>query len=385
MLDERNINYIFTAHDIHPLTCDKRDDLFTSHVRAIDNSLMTIVPGEHAIDHYSTSSHKMKFLSHGVNTSFYKDINNNFIDSDNVKLLCIGKNESNVINNDRKGYLKAIEAARRNNISITVAGPNSEWLEKVGLEESSYEKLKIIDKNFNKEEMKQLMDEHDILMHLSMIETGEPCLVILESISMGLPAIATTKDCLSIEGIEFVGRNDEGGIDKAINNISNNYEYYKKNARNSAVEKDWSKIAVELSELYEQANGMAWHLTNAYLGTSRNRTDNNRFLICFDSKSLGDNIAWMPYAEEFRKKHDCKVVLSTFWNDLFEKEYPDIEFIGRGEIVHNIQGQYNIGWYMPWDANKNPNDFRTIPLQQTASDILGLEYKEIRPKITIPQ
>ena len=113
-------------------------------------------------------------------------------------------------------------------------------------------------------------------------------------------------------------------------------------------------------------------------------TNKEKFLICFDSKSLGDNIAWMPYAEEFRKKHDCKVVLSTFWNDLFEKEYPDIEFIGRGEVVHNINGQHNIGWYQPWNPKLNPNDFRTIPLQQTATDILGLDYREIKPKITIP-
>jgi autotransporter strand-loop-strand O-heptosyltransferase len=92
----------------------------------------------------------------------------------------------------------------------------------------------------------------------------------------------------------------------------------------------------------------------------------------------------MPYAEEFRKKHNCKVVLSTFWNNLFEKEYPEIEFIGRGEVVHNINGQHNIGWYQPWTPKLNPNDFRTIPLQQTATDILGLDYKEIRPKISIP-
>ena len=116
----------------------------------------------------------------------------------------------------------------------------------------------------------------------------------------------------------------------------------------------------------------------------RDGEDKEKFLISFDSSSLGDNIAWMPYAEEYRKKHNCKVALSTFWNDLFEKEYPNIEFVGRGEAVHNIQGQYNIGWYQPWEPSRNPNDFRTIPLQQTASDILSLECKDLRPRITIP-
>lgn len=114
------------------------------------------------------------------------------------------------------------------------------------------------------------------------------------------------------------------------------------------------------------------------------RKNKDKYFICLDSKSLGDTLAWVPYAEEFRKEHNCEVILSTFWNNLFEKVYPEIKFIGRGETVDNINKQYNIGWYTPWDENKNPNDFRTIPLQKTASDILELEFKEIKPKITIP-
>lgn len=120
--------------------------------------------------------------------------------------------------------------------------------------------------------------------------------------------------------------------------------------------------------------------------TNANKKTENKpkYLICLDSKSLGDNLAWMPYAEELRIKNNCKVVLATFWNNLFEKEYPEIEFVKPGTVVYNINKHYNIGWYTPWDPNKNPNDYRTIPLQQTASDILGIDFKEIKPKITIP-
>lgn len=102
------------------------------------------------------------------------------------------------------------------------------------------------------------------------------------------------------------------------------------------------------------------------------------------SDSLGDNIAWMPYAEEFREKNNCDVVISTFWNNLFEKEYAEITFINPGTVVNNICKMHEIGWFTPWNIKRNPHDFRTIPLQQTASDILGLDYREIRPKITIP-
>jgi autotransporter strand-loop-strand O-heptosyltransferase len=109
---------------------------------------------------------------------------------------------------------------------------------------------------------------------------------------------------------------------------------------------------------------------------------NKKVLITFDSKSLGDSIAWIPYVEEFRKKHNCDVYCATFRNDLYEKEYTQIKFLNIGETNFNYYTSYNIGWY--YNKNLNPIDVRTIPLQKTASDILGLDYKEIRTKITKP-
>jgi autotransporter strand-loop-strand O-heptosyltransferase len=109
-----------------------------------------------------------------------------------------------------------------------------------------------------------------------------------------------------------------------------------------------------------------------------------KVLISFESSSLGDNIAWIPYVEEFRKEHDCEVSCSTFFNNLFEKEYPKIEFVSVGSSLENIYASYEIGWFDNWDnKEKNPNSVKTIPLQQTASDILGLKYEEIKTKINI--
>lgn len=108
-----------------------------------------------------------------------------------------------------------------------------------------------------------------------------------------------------------------------------------------------------------------------------------RVLIAFDSKSIGDTIGWAPYAVEFAKKHNCKVILSTFHNDWFKNnpEYQDIEFIQPGGST-NCYASYNIGWYKgetgKWDRfDKNPNQVNLIPLQKTATDILGLPYKEL--------
>ena len=104
-----------------------------------------------------------------------------------------------------------------------------------------------------------------------------------------------------------------------------------------------------------------------------------RVLINFDSSSLGDTIAWIPYCLEFQKEHNCHVIVCTFKNFLFEESYPELEFVQPGTSVGGIHGMYRLGWH--YDENREPVLPSTIPLQQAASNILGLEYKEIVPRI----
>ncbi len=110
-------------------------------------------------------------------------------------------------------------------------------------------------------------------------------------------------------------------------------------------------------------------------------------MISIESGALGDTISWAPYAVEFQKKHNCKVLLSTFKNNFFEglDAYKDITFIKPGES-HGCDVIYRIGWFKKnnkWeDRDKNPNQPNLIPLQQAATDILGLEYKELNYGLT---
>ena len=105
---------------------------------------------------------------------------------------------------------------------------------------------------------------------------------------------------------------------------------------------------------------------------------NKRVLINLDSKSLGDTLCWVPYVEEFRKKHNCEIFCRTFWNNIID--YPDINFIEPGAPYTDIHASYTVGCF-DGDTNRNKNHWQTIPLQQISSDYLGLEYKEIRPKL----
>ena len=102
--------------------------------------------------------------------------------------------------------------------------------------------------------------------------------------------------------------------------------------------------------------------------------------ISLESKSIGDTLAWTPQVLEFATKNQCKVALSTFHNEWFKglKEYKDIIFTKPGERFQ-AYAHYQIGWFKSknndWDnPNDHPTPPNTIPLIQTATDILGLSH-----------
>lgn len=111
-----------------------------------------------------------------------------------------------------------------------------------------------------------------------------------------------------------------------------------------------------------------------------------RVYVAIESSSLGDSLAWVPIVDEFRKVHNCKMIISTFWNDMFRDAYPEMEFIRAGTPVNNIYAMYRIGWYYENDGlevhyGHHSRDFRKFSLQGTACDILGLPDIEIKPKL----
>lgn len=126
-------------------------------------------------------------------------------------------------------------------------------------------------------------------------------------------------------------------------------------------------------------------IDNDYYYEHHLNLENSRVMICFESKSLGDSLAWMPYVEKFRQENKCKVICSSFNNDLFKEQYPEIEFILPGNSVDNVYALYRLGVF--YDNNRNVDytkhmtDPKKEPLLKVGSDILGLKYEEIRPKL----
>lgn len=108
--------------------------------------------------------------------------------------------------------------------------------------------------------------------------------------------------------------------------------------------------------------------------------ENKTVFIKIDSKSLGDNIAWFPYIEEFRIKNKCVVICSTFYNFLFVKNYKNILFVKPNTEIKNVYAQYYIG-VLSGNVKYSPVDFNKVELQKVACEILGIKYKEIKPNI----
>ena len=104
--------------------------------------------------------------------------------------------------------------------------------------------------------------------------------------------------------------------------------------------------------------------------------------ITFDSKSVGDTLAWMPHVIEFQKRYECNVIVSSFHNEWFQnlKTYKDIKFV-KPDTPHPVYASYKIGWFKKdgkWDnGEKNPTQANTIPLIKCITDILNVPYREL--------
>jgi autotransporter strand-loop-strand O-heptosyltransferase len=469
---KKGIPYVFSHHDHHAYHFGKDSFNYIQNREAIQKSIVSFCHAEFLVDYFECD--KLFFLSHGVNTSYFKssDKKEPFI---KPKLLCLANNGlAGDVTIDRKGFRYAVEAARELGYGITIVGTdtNRKYFD-ANPDIASYEGLNLIADNPSRDATLEIYQTHDIFLHPSSLEAGSPNLTLLESISCGIPVVGTYQGKQKISGLYNLPELNTREVVAGIKTVTANYNDYVQQTRDPQFAKsfDWNVIVGRLERIYQSVSrvneqydsnktrdlyiknleetpkneimpqsdiqvnfhsvqGMfleikskinsdkeydvkftdkegnlvyatklkanMWsRLNNKYFMDLKATVSDGdeviyekqfsdllkgrRVFINFESKSLGDSIAWMPYCLEFKKKHDCQVIVSTFQNHLFEKVYPELEFVPRGATVHNLVAMYDIGWF--YDSTKEPVYPSTVPLQKAASNILGLEFEEICPRI----
>jgi autotransporter strand-loop-strand O-heptosyltransferase len=124
--------------------------------------------------------------------------------------------------------------------------------------------------------------------------------------------------------------------------------------------------------------------TNELVETYKFNLKNKKVLVEYESFSLGDQLAWMPIIEQFRKKHECDLYVKLPLKNIFESKYPQIKFVNHNKYVSDAFATYKLGYYVDENGTNNDrckSDPRKQPLQKIASDYLGLPYEPELPLI----
>ena len=97
----------------------------------------------------------------------------------------------------------------------------------------------------------------------------------------------------------------------------------------------------------------------------------------------------LEYKEQFGFD---EVVVCSDWNSILKPVYPELTFAERGEMVYNITKRHTIDFAdlvlkeeEMFDNPRPLKDYKECSVQEQASNCLGLEHKEIEPRIYIPE
>ncbi len=115
-------------------------------------------------------------------------------------------------------------------------------------------------------------------------------------------------------------------------------------------------------------------------------------LVQFPVGTLGDILAWFPYAACFARQHGCRLTcaMSGLLIPLLRDAYPDIQFrthedVVERELARSFYATYSVGLFFDDSAFLwQPTDFRQVGLHRTAAYILGVSPDEQRPLLAVP-
>lgn len=115
-------------------------------------------------------------------------------------------------------------------------------------------------------------------------------------------------------------------------------------------------------------------------------------LIMFPIGTLGDTLAWMPYAARFAEIRQARVTcaMSELLIPLFQDAYSHITFVTHDDVraqklTEQAYATYYLGLFFDDTAcDWQPSDFRLVGLHKTAAYILGVSSHEEPAKISFP-
>lgn len=261
-LKAKDIPYVFSMHDHHAYLWGKESECFKKNLEAIEGSTLSFVHAPFLVGYFGCR--KAVYLEHGVNVEEYS-----FVPRKNPekKLLCLANN--GLINDqahDRKGFRPAIEAARKLDLPITIAGPknNLNFFE-ANQDLLQYGRLNIV-YDLDQESSVKLFQEHDIFLHPSDLEAGHPNLTLLEAAATGMPIVG----CMEFEmpGMLLSSKKTEDLVENIRRAVSS-YPLLSKLSRENAEFHSWPVVCSKMLEHYQDSLGwrMEKRLTDAYATT----------------------------------------------------------------------------------------------------------------------
>ncbi len=116
-------------------------------------------------------------------------------------------------------------------------------------------------------------------------------------------------------------------------------------------------------------------------------------IIQFPIGTLGDTLAWFPYAARFAERHPgCRVIcaMSSLIIPLLRDAYTELHLVTHEELVEHRLAEtayatYSLGLFFTDTAcDWQPTDFRHVGLHRTAGYILGVGPEEEAPRLSLP-
>jgi autotransporter strand-loop-strand O-heptosyltransferase len=112
---------------------------------------------------------------------------------------------------------------------------------------------------------------------------------------------------------------------------------------------------------------------------------NRDVLIRFPAATLGDNVGWFPYAEQFAQKHGCVLTCTVDAPllPLLKEAYPAIRIVLDREVdPAHFYATYTVCLYFnDRDHIGMPCDYQLVGLHHAGAHILGLPPTETPPRL----